>query len=61
MSDKKILKPPCNMQFWPELTYKLYANSNVSYMRYVRGPVVGRDQLQLCPPILLVKIPAEES
>lgn len=21
------------MQFWPELIYKLYANSNVSYIR----------------------------
>ena len=23
------------MQFWPELTYKLYTNSNVSYIRDV--------------------------
>ena len=28
------------MQFWPEFTYKLYTNSNVSCMRDVQGPVV---------------------
>ena len=31
------------MQSWLELTYKLYANSNVSCMRDVRGP--GRTDL----------------
>jgi len=31
------------MQFWPELTYKLYANSNVSCMRNVRGPTMVQE------------------
>ncbi len=32
------------MQFWPELTYKLYANSNVSCMRDVRDPMIAAIQ-----------------
>ena len=36
-------KHPCSTQFWPilaKITYKLYTNSNVTFMRDVRGPVL---------------------
>ncbi len=32
---------PCNTQFWSELTYKLYTNSNVSCMRDVWGLAIS--------------------